>query len=104
VQRLSQMKLDFEPGTKRRYSNGGFAVLTKMMELAAKKPYAEIMRDEVFAPLGLKRSGAIVDSRVAIPGSAVGYEPGPRVGSRRHSRPYYPESRPGGGSLYASAA
>lgn len=102
IAHLAAAPLDFDPGTERRYSNGGFAVLTKIMELASGKSYPDFMRERVFGPLGMTTAGAFTDSRAVIPNMARGYEPGQAIGSRRHSRHYYPEARPGGGSLYAS--
>lgn len=102
--RLARLPLDFEPGAERRYSNGGYAALVRAMEMAAGEPYPEIMRRLVFAPLGMRDSGTILDSRAAIPRLARGYQPGEAIGHRAPARFYAAETRPGGGSLYSSAA
>lgn len=104
IAHLAAMPLNFEPGAREQYSNGGFAVLTKAMEVASGETYPQLMQRLVFEPLGMHDVGIFGDSRAAIENMATGYEPGPAIGARRHSRVYYPESRPGGGSIYASAA
>lgn len=103
VARLAQTPLDFAPGQQRRYSNGGYAVLAKIMEVASGEDYAALMQRRVFDPLAMRDTGVIVDSRAQLAEAAVGYEPGATIGARRRPRPYLPETRPGGGSLYASA-
>jgi CubicO group peptidase (beta-lactamase class C family) len=102
--RLASLPLNFEPGAERRYSNGGYAVLARVMEMASGRSYAQFMRELVFEPLGMRDSGAITDSHARLPGLAQGYQPGERIGERQRSRFYAVETRPGGGSLYASAA
>jgi CubicO group peptidase (beta-lactamase class C family) len=97
------LPLAFEPGTQRSYSNGGYAVLARVMEMVRGRPYAELMRDLVFAPLGMHRSGAIADPRLAPEGWAKGHAPGTEIGTRQPARFYAAETRPGGGSLHASA-
>jgi D-alanyl-D-alanine carboxypeptidase len=42
----------FEPGTKREYSNAGGAIAGAMAERIGKAPYAELVQQLVFAPLG----------------------------------------------------
>lgn len=101
--RLAALPLDFEPGTDRRYSNGGYAVLAYMIGAAAGSDYSTAMRDLVFEPLRMTDSGDILNSRDVIEQMAVGYEPGPEAGKPRHPRPYAVETRPGGGSLYSTA-
>lgn len=46
-----------EPGTKELYSNAGFVIAGHIAETKAGKTWEELMRDEVFAPLGITRFG-----------------------------------------------
>jgi CubicO group peptidase (beta-lactamase class C family) len=46
-----------EPGTKYLYSNQGFTIAGLMLEQAAGKPFEELLREKVFAPLGMKSAG-----------------------------------------------
>lgn len=103
VLRLAELPLDFEPGSDRAYSNGGYAVLAKVLMVAGGGSYAEVMRRIVFEPLGMHDTDHIADARKPIVRMATGYEPGARIGERRHARDYAVETRPGGGSLYSTA-
>lgn len=103
LRRLAAMPLDFEPGARRSYSNGGYAVLARVMEMAARKPYLEIMRELVFNPVGMRDAGEILNSHTPIERLAEGYLPGVVIGERQQARFYAAETRQGGGSLYASA-
>jgi CubicO group peptidase (beta-lactamase class C family) len=57
VERLADEPLDFDPGTDSNYSNGGFALLALVIERATGKPYAEVLREQVFEPAGMPDSG-----------------------------------------------
>lgn len=103
LERLAALPLAFEPGERRSYSNGGYAVLARVMELVRNQPYPILMEELLFAPLGMAHSGVITDSRDTPAGWAKGYAPGLVAGSRQPARYYAAETRPGGGSLYASA-
>ncbi len=56
---LGQLKapLETEPGTKYIYSNYGFALAGSMLETAAGKPWEDLVRSEIFRPLGLTSGG-----------------------------------------------
>ncbi|MEM9530555.1 MAG: serine hydrolase domain-containing protein [Pseudomonadota bacterium] len=103
VARLALLPLDFEPGSDSSYSNGGYAVAAKVLEIAGEGSYAEVMRRTVFEPLAMVGSGHLANSRVPVRQLATGYEPGAVPGQRRFPRFYAVETRPGGGSLIATA-
>lgn len=42
--------LEFEPGTNRRYSNGGYVVLAAIIEKASGKDYYTFVKENVFTP------------------------------------------------------
>ncbi|KAH0369947.1 beta-lactamase/transpeptidase-like protein, partial [Aureobasidium melanogenum] len=44
------------PGHVFNYSGGGYGVLQLIIEAVMKKPFAEVMQEYVFTPLGMKRS------------------------------------------------
>jgi len=48
-------RLDFDPGTRLAYSNFGFLVLGRVIEKLSGQPYAEFVRLQVLAPLGIER-------------------------------------------------
>jgi len=43
----------FEPGTKQKYSNGGYIVLGAVIEKLAGKSYYDYVRENIFQPLGM---------------------------------------------------
>jgi CubicO group peptidase (beta-lactamase class C family) len=48
-----------EPGRVISYSNHGFAVVGCLVEEVSGRPFAEYVRDEIFEPLGMRRSGTL---------------------------------------------
>lgn len=102
VARLADLPLDFEPGSDSSYSNGGYAVAARVLEIVAGGHFDAVLRELVFEPLAMADSGHIADARSPIDGMATGYEPGRHPGERRHARFYAVETRPGGGSLYST--
>lgn len=102
IARLEELPLDFPPGTSEAYSNGGYAVLARILEIAGNGTFAEVMHATVLDPLAMYDTHHVSDVRTPILNSATGYEPGLRPGERRHPRYYAIESRPGGGSMVSS--
>jgi CubicO group peptidase (beta-lactamase class C family) len=49
----SQGRTYFPPGTAWRYSNSGYALLALVAERASGRPFAELLRERIFAPLGM---------------------------------------------------
>ena len=45
---------DFEPGTQHAYSNSAYLVLGLILEKVSGKPYAEMLKERITRPLGLK--------------------------------------------------
>ena len=61
------------PGTQRLYSSTGYSVLARVLELAAGKPYSQLLRERVLAPAG---ANGVVDATEPFPNGArraVGY-------------------------------
>ena len=56
---LDKTKYAHEPGTRFLYSNIGYAILGAALGRAAKQPYVEYLRGEVFAPLGMTQTDFI---------------------------------------------
>jgi len=68
--------LDFEPGTKWKYSNSGYEVLGYIIEKVTGQTYQQFLDENIFKPLDMTNSGYDSNSRV-IPHHAYGYTPGP---------------------------
>ncbi|HET9424615.1 MAG TPA: serine hydrolase domain-containing protein [Gemmatimonadaceae bacterium] len=69
------VKLDpfaFQPGTGQNYSNSGFWILGRVVELASGMKYEDYLRKQIFEPLGMRRS-MYCDSDANIPRRAHGY-------------------------------
>ncbi|MEX2498787.1 MAG: serine hydrolase domain-containing protein [Wenzhouxiangellaceae bacterium] len=67
--------LDFEPGTRTRYSNIGFAALGGLVADSANQDFEALLRTRVLKPLGMNDSGA----RGPAPGVASAYSPPGRL-------------------------
>jgi len=70
-----QRKLNFAPGTKYMYSNTGYVLLAEVVSRVTGAPYADWMREHVFAPLGLSSTLVRESYRDFIPHFAESYEP-----------------------------
>ncbi len=53
-------KLLFTPGARESYSNTGYALLAAIIEKVSGRTYDEYVRDNILAPLGLKRTGFLL--------------------------------------------
>jgi D-alanyl-D-alanine carboxypeptidase len=65
----------FEPGTRMEYSNYGFILLGRIIELVTREPYEKYIREHVYLPAGMLHT----DSRPEndhVEGRAIGYTHG----------------------------
>ncbi len=76
IDAFKDLPLEFVPGSQFRYSNSGFVVLGRVVELVSGVSYADFLRDNVFTPLGMTNSGYDSNTQV-IMNRASGYTPGP---------------------------
>lgn len=53
---LSKQTPEYEPGTRHRYSSGGFAILGRIIEVVSGVPFEQFIAQRVFVPLGMKDS------------------------------------------------
>jgi D-alanyl-D-alanine carboxypeptidase len=65
--------LDFSPGEKQSYSNSGYILLGAIVEKASGRSYEDFVEQEIFAPLGMKRSRYGHQTEV-VPDRAAGYD------------------------------
>lgn len=95
---IRDLPLEFTPGSEFRYSNSGYVVLGRVVELVSGLSYENFLRNNIFTPLGMTNSGYDSSTRV-IPNRASGYAPGPINAA------YVDMSVPhGAGALYSTAA
>jgi CubicO group peptidase (beta-lactamase class C family) len=64
--------LAFEPGSQRRYSNGGYAVLGAIIEKASGQSYYDFVRERIFLPAGMTGTDSF-EADVPVPNLAEGY-------------------------------
>jgi hypothetical protein len=98
---LSREDLLFKPGIDSQYSNGGYALLAKVIEVASGKSYGQYIEQE-FAQ-GQYSSVGDEAAFDIVPDMATRYAPGPVYGERVAAEIYITANRIGGGSLYAAA-
>jgi CubicO group peptidase (beta-lactamase class C family) len=70
--RFRDKPLQFALGEKYAYSNSGYYLLGLIVERASGKPYADFLRENIFAPLGMKQTGYDDPVRI-IRNRAAGY-------------------------------
>jgi CubicO group peptidase (beta-lactamase class C family) len=92
------VRVDLAPGTQFRYSGGGTTIVQLALVDRTKRPYPELLRDRVLAPLGMTHS---TFQQVPPPETAaVGYgRDGKAIPGKRHA---YPEMAAAG--LWTTAA
>lgn len=69
----------FEPGTRQRYSNTGYALLALIVERASGERFADFLRRHIFEPLGMDNTVAFEEGRSTVPHRAFGH-------TERHGR------------------
>jgi CubicO group peptidase (beta-lactamase class C family) len=57
VKQFASGDLEFEPGAKFRYNNSGYFLLGAIIEKIHGKPYEQVIKENIFDPLGMKNSG-----------------------------------------------
>jgi D-alanyl-D-alanine carboxypeptidase len=64
--------LDFVPGEAFRYSNAGYFLLGRILEVVSGQTYEQFLKAAIFDPLGMDATGAETPSRI-IPWAVPGY-------------------------------
>lgn len=75
VEEMHNESLASEPETQYRYSNPGYSLLGRVIEVVTEKPYAQAMREVLFEPLAMEATKVSV-GREGVPGLAAGYREG----------------------------
>jgi CubicO group peptidase (beta-lactamase class C family) len=71
---FKDLPFDFAPGERYSYSNSGYVLLGSMLERLTGLPYAEIIQQHIFGPLGMAHS-YYLEPEPIIPQRASGYLP-----------------------------
>ena len=100
IARFQDKPLEFEPGTKFRYSNSGYFLLGYIIEKASGESYEAFLKKTIFDPLDMQSSGYDWDTTL-LKHRAAGYELGPDRKPR--NAPYLDMGQPyAAGSLYST--
>jgi CubicO group peptidase (beta-lactamase class C family) len=70
---VANTPMRFAPGARWEYNNSGYFLLGMLLERVAGRPYAALVRERLFAPLGLRTAGYCPD-RPSAADDARGYE------------------------------
>jgi CubicO group peptidase (beta-lactamase class C family) len=73
VKKFCSGDLQFDPGTKFHYDNSGFFLLGAILEHVTGKSYEALLKENIFAPLGMKDSGYDHYADI-LPKRASGYQ------------------------------
>jgi len=75
VKKFCSGDLQFEPGSKFHYDNSGYFILGAILEHVTGETYEELLKEKIFAPLGMNDSGYDHFDKV-LPRRASGYQHG----------------------------
>jgi D-alanyl-D-alanine carboxypeptidase len=93
---IADEPLHFDPGTREEYSNAGYVLLGLVIEKVSGRPYYDYVRENVFAPAGMKDTDSYVVAS-GVKDLATGYtrRAGP-LQDNRSSLPWRGSSAGGG--------
>jgi CubicO group peptidase (beta-lactamase class C family) len=103
---LGQQELDFPPGERYAYSNGGYLLLSMIVERASGKSLREYTTEKIFRPLGMSDTHFHDDPVHIVKRRAMSYLPREQ-GERGVEGDYYQSYQgnfalPGAGGLYST--
>ncbi len=102
IDSLKKHPLDFEPGTKQSYSNAGYGVLARVIEIASGKTYAAYLKETIFDPLKMYNTLAY-NSLSPKENTAKGYDPSPFPAGIQKTVYEDASQNIGAGSIYSTA-
>jgi CubicO group peptidase (beta-lactamase class C family) len=89
------------PGEQEAYSNNGYRILARVLELVTGEEYAAAVRRLVFEPRGMRHTIS-PDLLDVVPRLAPGYVAGPGFGTLRRAAYYNVRNTPGAGAFYTT--
>ncbi|MGE3780691.1 MAG: serine hydrolase domain-containing protein, partial [Pirellulaceae bacterium] len=69
-----QRTLPFEPGSQFRYGTGDYFLLSMIVERVTGQTFADFARDQLFRPLGMRRTFQMENPAQIVPQRATGYD------------------------------
>ncbi|PJL24603.1 MULTISPECIES: serine hydrolase domain-containing protein [Stenotrophomonas] len=88
IGRISDRPLDFEPGSRWSYSNTGYVLLGRVIEVVSGERYVDYVRRHLLEPLGMRHTFTLADTG-RLEGMAVGYRH--EAGALRRSPYFHPD-------------
>ena len=99
--KFAGVPLEFQPGSKARYSNSNYNLLAMIIEKVTGETYGDYLSKHIFAPCGLRDTGHDGNSARIIQRAASGYAPFEVAAYEK--APYVDWSnKTGNGSLYST--
>src|SRR5262249_32605154 len=95
-----QKELNFEPGTRHLYSNGGYSLAAEIVHRVSGQGFDAFTEERIFRPLGMARTHVHDDTTHVVPGRAYSYS---RVNGTYFNAPLN-YSNYGATSLFTTAA
>ncbi|HEX2225149.1 MAG TPA: serine hydrolase domain-containing protein [Thermoanaerobaculia bacterium] len=95
-----QDRLYFAPGSRFRYSNTGYALLSLIVEKASGRPFAQFLQQNIFTPLGMAGTVAYEEGISQVARRAYGYSE--RNGRFERTDQSLTSSVLGDGGIYSS--
>ena len=95
---FSDKPLEFEPGTKAQYSNGGYILLGAIIEQVTGQSYYDYVRENIFKPAGMLDTDSFETDNLPV-NTANGYtnrNPKKELQNNVNTRPYRGSSAGGG--------
>ncbi len=68
-----QKELNFVPGTRHLYSNGGYTLVAEIVTRVSGKPFPDFCRERIFDPLGMTHTHFHIDHRRIVRDRAYSY-------------------------------
>ncbi len=102
IVRFRDKPLLFPPGSRARFSDSGFLLLARVVEIVSGMPYADYLEKYVFRPAGMTATGD-ENGPGPVPGQAVGLMPDPDGPGTVPAPPVDFAYRAGSASLYSTA-
>ncbi|HEU5219228.1 MAG TPA: serine hydrolase domain-containing protein [Gemmatimonadales bacterium] len=101
---FADQPLEFEPGGRQQYSNGGYIVLGAIIEKISGRSYYDYVREHIFRPAGMNETDSY-EIDAAVPNLATGYttDDGRGPGPRRSNRETLPGRGSSAGGGYSTA-
>jgi CubicO group peptidase (beta-lactamase class C family) len=69
-----QKELNFVPGTRHLYSNGGYTLAAEIVTRVSGKPFPDFCRERIFEPLGMAHTHFHIDHRRIVHDRAYSYD------------------------------